>query len=152
MSNTAFTEAQKQYLQGFVSGADLQRHNKGLSSLAGSLPILNNGGAASGGGGEMVTVGGPDAIHRAAQDRFIAAGKKLNNEEKAKREKNALDIYDEMVERAKKGNSPRDQMSFSPSSMACSLSHLRKTHLCVACDFQVAYSRVTNFVGSSKSP
>lgn len=107
MSNTAFTEAQKQYLQGFVSGADLQRHNKGLSSLAGSLPILNNGGAASGGGGEMVTVGGPDAIHRAAQDRFIAAGKKLNNEEKAKREKNALDIYDEMVERAKKGEFPK---------------------------------------------
>ena len=86
MSNTAFTEAQKQYLQGFVSGVDLQRHNKGLGSLAGSLPILNNGAAASGGGGgEMVTVGGPDAIHRAAQDRFIADGKKLNNEEKSVR-------------------------------------------------------------------
>ncbi|MFG0250501.1 MAG: NirA family protein [Phycisphaeraceae bacterium JB051] len=108
MSNPAFTDAQKQYLQGFVAGADLQRHNKGLGSLAGSLPILNNGGAA--GVGEMVTVGtsgGPDAMHHQAQDRFIAAGKKLNNEEKAKREKNALDIYDELVERAKKGEFPK---------------------------------------------
>jgi ferredoxin-nitrite reductase len=105
MSNPSFTEAQKQYLQGFVAGTDLQRHNKGLASLAGSLPILNNIKAAT--SGEMVTVGGPDAIHHAAQDRFIAAGKKLCNEEKAKREKNALDIYDELVERAKKGEFPK---------------------------------------------
>lgn len=108
MSNPSFTDAQKQYLQGFVAGVDLQRHNKGLSSLAGSLPILNNGGGVS--AGEMVTVGGsggPDAIHRQAQDRFIAAGKKLCNEEKAKREKNALDIYDELVERARKGEFPK---------------------------------------------
>ena len=110
MSNPTFTDAQKQYLQGFVAGVDLQRHNKGLGSLAGSLPILNNSGAAA--GGEMVTVGtsgggGPDAIDHQAQDRFTSAGKKLCNEEKAKREKNALDIYDEMVDRAKKGEFPK---------------------------------------------
>lgn len=105
MSNPSFTEAQKQYLQGFTAGVDLHRHSKGLASLAGSLPILNNMAAPS--TGSTVTVGGPDASHHAAQDRFIAAGKKLCNEEKAKREKNALDIYDELVQRAKNGEFPK---------------------------------------------
>lgn len=117
MSNPEFSDAQKQYLQGFVAGSDLQRHNQGLTALAGSLPVLNNTPGSP--TGQMVTVGEssgasevPSDIHRKAQDRFLAAGKKLNNEEKAKRKKNALDIYDEMVERAKKGEFPKGTDSF----------------------------------------
>src|SRR5262249_14994135 len=50
---------------------------------------------------------GPEAIHRAAQDRFLAEGKKLTAEEMAKRAKNPLDMWDEMRANAAAARFPK---------------------------------------------
>jgi ferredoxin-nitrite reductase len=81
-----FTEEQKLYLDGFVAGTGLRK------SLA--LPQLGPQGAAT-------------DIHRLAQDRQTAAGKKLVNEEKAKREKGGLDLWDEVAAHARDGRFPK---------------------------------------------
>src|SRR4051794_29212476 len=57
--------------------------------------------------GPSPAVTGPDAIHRVAQDRVQAQGGKLSREEDAKREKHPFDIWDQMVERAERGEFPK---------------------------------------------
>ncbi len=107
MTDQAFTDEQKQYLQGFAAGVDLSRHAQGLPGLNGALaalPVLNNSADGSA-AGTTVTVGGD--IHAHAQDRFLAEGKKLSAEEQAKRDKNALDMWDELNERADAGAFPK---------------------------------------------
>ncbi|MEZ0263721.1 MAG: NirA family protein [Phycisphaerae bacterium] len=90
-----FTEEQKNYLDGFVTGSGLRR---GLS-----LPVAGGAPAAA---GTSVTVG-PKDIHSAAQDRFTAAGKKLVSEEQAKRAKDGLVLWDEVMAHAKDGKFPK---------------------------------------------
>src|SRR5206468_6724118 len=58
------------------------------------------------GAGEEMLIG-PDAPQRAAQDRFIAAGKKLVPEEQAKRTKFGLDTWDEVIAHARDGRFPK---------------------------------------------
>jgi ferredoxin-nitrite reductase len=86
MTDQSFTEEQKAYLEGFAAGAGIKR------SL--SLPVF-------------ASPGGPEAMHRQAQDRFLAAGKKLVAEEEAKRAKNGLDLWDEVVAHAKDARFPK---------------------------------------------
>jgi len=74
MAESGFTEEQKQYLQGFLAG------------LANLRPA----------GAGAVREGSPEAIHSAAQDRFIAAGRKLVAEEEAKRAKDPFAMWDEI--------------------------------------------------------
>ncbi|MCA8987228.1 MAG: NirA family protein [Planctomycetaceae bacterium] len=103
--NSNFTDVQKNYLQGFMMGADVARAVRGL-------PILSS----SASNGSTIQVGAqtqlipssesPD-VHRLAQDLVLASGKKLVKEEEAKREKNALDIWDEMVAHARKNEFPK---------------------------------------------
>jgi ferredoxin-nitrite reductase len=50
---------------------------------------------------------GPDAAQIAAQDRFLAAGRKLTAEEQAKRDKPPLDLWDEIVRNARAGRYPK---------------------------------------------
>ncbi|MGH8640176.1 MAG: NirA family protein, partial [Burkholderiales bacterium] len=90
-----FTEEQKQYLQGFVSGQAAARAAQGLP------PLFPSAGAAAAG------PAGPEAIHHRAQDRFLAAGKQLVAEEKAKRERHPLDRWDDIVKRAEAGQFPK---------------------------------------------
>lgn len=80
-----FTEEQKSYLDGFVAGSGLRQ------SL--SLP-------------QLTAVDSKD-IHRQAQDRTIAAGTKLVVEEKAKREKDGLSLWDEMAAHARDARYPK---------------------------------------------
>jgi ferredoxin-nitrite reductase len=80
-----FTDEQKQYLEAFLRG----------------VAARHGGGAAAGEG-----VAAPD-IHRAAQDRFIAAGKKLAAEEEAKRKSHPLDMWDEFMAEAAEGRVPK---------------------------------------------
>ncbi len=102
-----FSEQQKRYLEGFVSGSELVRSRHGLATFAetlaarGIVPDLRGKTEA-----EPIR-SGPDAIHLAAQDRLVAAGETLSAEERAKREKNALDMWDEMVARAGAGEFPK---------------------------------------------
>jgi ferredoxin-nitrite reductase len=102
MSNdSAFTKEQQNYLQGFALGADVARAVRGL-------PVLS--GCASKGSTEVVRLGppdqhepvpaGPERFHVEAQNRFLAAGKKLAKEEQAKREKHPFEMWDEMRQNA----------------------------------------------------
>jgi ferredoxin-nitrite reductase len=97
-----FTEEQKRYLEGFFAGLLTRRG-------AGPAPpptVVGANGAAASAPAEPVPAG-PEAIHRAAQDRFLAAGKKLTAEEMAKRAKNPLDMWEEMRANAEAGRFPK---------------------------------------------
>ena len=89
--NPAFTEDQKQYLDGFLAGV-ASKHGIGLPNGAAPAPA---------GPGS-----GPDAIHRAAQDRAVAAGGTLVPEEQAKRDKHPFDIWAEIAANAAAGRFP----------------------------------------------
>ena len=78
-----FTPDQKRYLEGFASGVAAAR------AARGKLP--------AGAGGEPT---GPDAIHIKAQDRVLAAGGTLADQEKFKRELHPFDGYERLKEQA----------------------------------------------------
>ena len=82
-----FTDAQKEYLDGFLRGV-AARQCAPPPAAAGDAAVA------------------PD-IHRAAQDRFLAAGKKLVPEEEAKRRGHPLDMWDELVAEAAEGRFPK---------------------------------------------
>jgi ferredoxin-nitrite reductase len=90
-----FTDEQKRYLEGFVSGQAAARAAKGLAAL---FPQPDAGAGVP---------AGPEAIHFRAQSRFLAAGKKLVPEEEAKRKKNPLDMWDELRMNAREGRFPK---------------------------------------------
>jgi ferredoxin-nitrite reductase len=94
--NPAFTEDQKQYLEGFIAGLARKR---GMPVPNGGAPLAES----------LTTPASPDptAIHIAAQDRAVAGGGKLVPEELAKREKNPFDIWDEMAANAANGHFPK---------------------------------------------
>jgi len=79
---SGFTEEQKQYLEGFLSG------------LARKLAVGTPQPAA---GVASALPERPEDIHRLAQDRFLAAGRKLVPEEEAKRRKDPFAMWDEIV-------------------------------------------------------
>lgn len=102
------TPEQKNYLQGFVMGSDVARAVRGLPVLSGSAAA--NGTTISVGGETPAAsekLLGPEAIHREAQDRLLAENKKLCAEEKAKRDKQALDMWDEMMAHARDEKFPK---------------------------------------------
>ena len=55
---------------------------------------------------------GPDAPHLEAMARFEAAGKKLSNEEKAKRDEHPFDAYARLKAESEKDNSPKGVDNF----------------------------------------
>ena len=99
MAEPAFTEEQTHYLQGFMAGSGLTRSLRVLPSV----PV----GAPAAPAAKRERPAAPEDIHRAAQDRFLAEGKKLVNEENAKREKNPLDAWDDVREHARQGKFPK---------------------------------------------
>jgi len=91
-----FTPDQKRYLEGFVSGLSAARVAKVGCGKAGNL-------------GEPT---GPDAIHIKAQDRTIAAGGKLAEQEKFKRELHPFDAWPKLREQAAKNEAPKPADNF----------------------------------------
>ena len=91
-----FTPDQKRYLEGFASGLTAARAARGKAP----------GGA---GGGEPT---GPDAIHIRAQDRVLAAGGKLADQEKIKREQHPFDAYARLKEQARNNEAPKTADNF----------------------------------------
>jgi ferredoxin-nitrite reductase len=83
-----FSPEQKRYLEGFVSGLSAARAARG-SAPAKSEPT------------------GPDAIHLKAQDRAIAAGGKLAEQEKFKREQHPFDAYERLKAQAAANEPPK---------------------------------------------
>jgi len=92
-----FTPDQKRYLEGFSSGLAAAR------AARGTLPT----GAAV--AGEPI---GPDAIHIKAQDRVLAAGGTLAEQEKFKREQHPFDAYGRLKEQASKNEAPKAADNF----------------------------------------
>jgi ferredoxin-nitrite reductase len=82
-----FSDEQKRYLEGFMSGLQVGR----VGRLA--------GGAAPAGQADPEPIG-PDAAGFKAQDKVIASGKKLADQEKFKREEHPFDAYSRLKEQA----------------------------------------------------
>jgi ferredoxin-nitrite reductase len=81
-----FSDEQKRYLEGFASGLQIGRVGRGL------------GGSTTANVNAEPT--GPDAAHIRAQDRVIAGGKKLADQEKFKREEHPFDAYPRLKQQA----------------------------------------------------
>ncbi len=82
-----FGEEQKRYLEGLGRGLAAAR-------------LAREGAVAT-------EVLGPERIHRAAQDRVLAAGGKLVREEEAKRAKHPFDMWDEIAANSAHGEFPK---------------------------------------------
>lgn len=101
-----FSESQKQYLAGFIMGTDVARAVRGLpilASSAGPATSIHVGPGTKAPTGPRL----PETDALDAQQQVLAAGKKLSNEEKAKHEKNPLDMWDEIAARAAASEFPK---------------------------------------------
>ena len=95
--STDFTADQKRYLEGFMSGLQVARAGRG---------------APTGNAAARTEAVGPDAIHLKAQDAVIAAGGKLSDQEKVKRELHPFDGYDKLKAQAAANEAPKPADNF----------------------------------------
>jgi ferredoxin-nitrite reductase len=95
MSND-FTPDQKRYLEGFASGLNAARTARGQTP----------------GGGAAQAPEGADAVHIDAQNRVLAAGGKLADQEKFKRELHPFDAYGRLKEQARENQPPKPADNF----------------------------------------
>src|SRR6201996_2352769 len=93
-----FSDEQKRYLEGFMSGLQVGRVGRAF------------GGA--GGGNAKGEPTGPDAAHIKAQDRVTASGKKLVDQEKFKREQHPFDAYPRLKQQALDNAAPSPADNF----------------------------------------
>lgn len=103
MPNAEFTDAQKRYLEGFMSGLQVGRVGKGLG-LSGAAPAPDST-------AEPEPVG-PDAAGFKAQNGFLRDGKKLSDPEKFKREQNPFDAYERLKQQASSNSPPTPADNF----------------------------------------
>ncbi|HET7191340.1 MAG TPA: NirA family protein [Pseudolabrys sp.] len=98
-----FESEQKRYLEGFVAGLQIA---KAAKTVAG-------GGAAPGPTGPPVAEHvGPEAAALKAQNRVLAAGGKLSDPEKFKRDEHPFDTYERLKTHAAKGEFPKPPDNF----------------------------------------
>src|SRR5882724_6598510 len=95
-----FTDEQKRYLEGFATGLQISRVGRGL------------GGGLAAAGNPNVEPVGSDAAHIKAQDKVVAAGKKLADQEKFKREEHPFDAYPRLKEQAASNAAPSTADNF----------------------------------------
>jgi ferredoxin-nitrite reductase len=95
-----FTPEQKRYLEGFTSGLQAGRAARGLAP------------GAAGGPPPASVPTGPDAVHIRAQDRVVAEGKKLSDQEKFKRELHPFDGYEKLKAQAESNEAPKPDDNF----------------------------------------
>jgi ferredoxin-nitrite reductase len=107
MADTApsadFSDEQKRYLEGFASGLTVGRAAQQFGT--------NRPPAAAAAKATPEPVG-PDAVHIKAQDRVLAEGKKLSDQEKFKRELNPLDAYERLKAQAAANEPPKPDDNF----------------------------------------
>src|SRR6201987_3103955 len=94
-----FTDEQKRYLEGFAVGVQIMRGGRGLGS------------AGSAGKADAEPIG-PEAAHIKAQDKVLASGKKLVDQEKFKREEHPFDAYERLKEQARTNAPPTPADNF----------------------------------------
>jgi ferredoxin-nitrite reductase len=94
-----FDPEQKRYLEGFVAGVQIAKAAKNLSGGAAAAPAPP----------EPI---GPDAAGLKAQNRVLASGGKLSDQEKFKREQHPFDTYERLKDHAEKGEYPKPPDNF----------------------------------------
>jgi len=95
-----FEPEQKRYLEGFVAGMQIAKAAKTVAGTA--TPTAQPA-------PEPV---GPDAAALRAQNRVLAAGGKLSDPEKFKREEHPFDSYERLKAHAAKGEYPKPPDNF----------------------------------------
>ena len=95
-----FEPEQKRYLEGFVAGLQIAKTAKGIAAPAADASPASK---------EAI---GPDAAARKAQDRVLAAGGKLSDPEKFKRDEHPFDTYERLKAHAAKNEYPKPQDNF----------------------------------------
>ena len=98
-----FEPEQKRYLEGFVAGLQIAKTARGLAAPAGTEAAT---------GAKPSEPVGPDAAAIKAQDRTIAAGGKLSDPEKFKREQHPFDSYQRLKEQAANNEPPKPPDNF----------------------------------------
>ena len=96
-----FEPEQKRYLEGFVAGVQIAKAAKNVAAAA-------PGGA----GTTSPEPTGPDAAGLKAQNRVLAAGGKLSDPEKFKRDQHPFDTYGRLKDYAAKGEYPKPADNF----------------------------------------
>lgn len=96
-----FEPEQKRYLEGFVAGMQIAKAAKSVAGVA-----------APGGAPAAAEPVGPDAPALKAQDRTVAAGGKLNDQEKWKRTEHPFDAYHRLKDQAAKNEYPKPDDNF----------------------------------------
>ncbi len=99
-----FDGEQKRYLEGFVAGLQIAKAAKSVASVA-----ATPGAAASTSVADPV---GPEAAALRAQNRVLAAGGKLSDPEKFKREQHPFDTYQRLNDYASRGEYPKPPDNF----------------------------------------
>ncbi|HET7490793.1 MAG TPA: NirA family protein [Bradyrhizobium sp.] len=94
-----FSNEQKRYLEGLAAGVQIMRSGRGLGS----------GATVAKASAEPF---GPDAAHLKAQDMVLAAGKKLADQEKFKREEHPFDAYPRLKQQAFTNSPPTPPDNF----------------------------------------
>jgi ferredoxin-nitrite reductase len=94
-----FSDEQKRYLEGFMSGLQVGRVGRNLGSAASS-------------GKADAEPSGPEAAHIKAQDKVTASGKKLVDQEKFKREEHPFDAYPRLKQQALDNAAPSPADNF----------------------------------------
>jgi ferredoxin-nitrite reductase len=96
-----FSSEQKRYLEGFVAGVQIAKAAKSVA-----------GGPTASGAPAPAEPTGPDASALKAQDRVLAAGKKLSDQEKFKREQHPFDSYERLKELGARNEYPKPPDNF----------------------------------------
>jgi ferredoxin-nitrite reductase len=93
-----FTDEQKRYLEGFATGLQISKVGRSLGGTAASKTSA-----------EPI---GPDAAHIKVQDKVLASGKKLADQEKFKREEHPFDVYPRLKQQALTNSPPSPADNF----------------------------------------
>ncbi len=100
-----FEPEQKRYLEGFVAGLQIAKSANAVTGAGAIAP-----GAAP--PAVLPEPIGPDAAARKAQDRVLAAGGKLSDPEKFKREEHPFDTYERLKDLASRNEYPKPPDNF----------------------------------------
>jgi ferredoxin-nitrite reductase len=94
-----FNDEQKRYLEGFAAGLQVLKSGRGLGGAKGNVEA-------------NAEPTGPEAAHIKAQDKVIASGKKLADQEKFKREEHPFDAYPRLKQQAQDNANPSPADNF----------------------------------------
>jgi ferredoxin-nitrite reductase len=93
-----FSDEQKRYLEGFATGLQIRKVGRGFGDATASQASAEPS--------------GPEAAHVKAQNKVIASGKKLADQEKFKRDEHPFDAYARLAQQARDNAPPSTADNF----------------------------------------